>query len=82
MIPAFIISRNSPSVNNVIGIVSRTSTGLTRVLNKDSTAATKIPVKPESITTPGKINEVMITAKVLMISWTRRFIVQIFRQGI
>jgi hypothetical protein len=58
----------------VIGIVSMTSIGFTTALSKAKTAATIIPVMTESMCTPGKMRDVIITAKALTISWARNFI--------
>jgi hypothetical protein len=52
----------------VIGMVKNISKGLIRAFKTARTAATAIPVKTESILTPGKIREVTIIARVLIIS--------------
>ena len=61
-------NKNKPRVIMVIGIVRIMRTGFTIALRKARTAATIKPVKGESMCTPGRISEVMITAKALTMS--------------
>lgn len=65
IIAALMISKNKPRVKMVIGIVSITSTGFRMEFKTESTIATRTPVTADSICTPGKINEVIITANAL-----------------
>lgn len=79
IIIAFITSRNNPKEKNVMGMVSNIRKGFTKAFSNDNTAATISAVRNPSIFTPGRIYDVIITAKAVIIIFTNVFICSVIK---
>lgn len=73
-IKAFMINEKNPRVNTYKGTVSSISIGFNTMLATPNTMATVSAVKKLFTTTPGRINAVISTAKVLTIKLARNTI--------